>query len=260
MARIYPLFSSSKGNCTYIGSKESGILIDCGISYKRLCAGLEANDLSTDAIKGVFITHEHSDHTTGLKMLTKKTGVPVFAQSYTLDLLHDGGHIDERSYSEDIKYDIWLDGMQIECFNTPHDTKESCGYKVTFKDGKTCAVCTDLGHITDTVEKYLLGTDAVLLESNYDVEMLRNGPYPYYLKTRIFSKNGHLSNNDCAKFAAKLVRHGTTRLILGHLSQENNTPETADYTVSCGLSEFTRNSDYILNVAPVQTAGMFVAF
>lgn len=260
MARIYPLFSSSKGNCTYIGSKNSGILIDCGISFKRLCQSLEVNGLSLDAIKGVFVTHEHNDHIYGIRMLTKKTGIPVFAQSYTLDLLHDSGFIDKRSYSEEIKNGTEIDDMNIECFDTPHDTKESCGYKITFNDGKTCAVCTDLGHITENVEKYLLGTDAVLLESNYDVEMLRNGRYPLYLKTRIFSKNGHLSNPDCAKFAVKLIKNGTTRLILGHLSEENNTPETADVTVSCELTEFKRNKDYILSVAPVQTSGGFVAF
>lgn len=260
MARIYPLFSSSKGNCTYIGSKDSGILIDCGISFKRLNEALAINGLSIDAIKGVFVTHEHSDHISGLKMLTKKAGVPVFAQSYTLDLLHSGGYINPRSYSEEIKFDVEIDGMIIECFDTPHDTKESCGYKITFRDGKKCAVCTDLGHITETVEKALLGTDAVLLESNYDIEMLRNGSYPYYLKTRIFSKNGHLSNVECAKFAEKLIKNGTTRIILGHLSQENNTPVTADNTVQNGLENFKRNIDYILNVAPVQTAGGFVAF
>ncbi len=259
-ARLYPLFSSSKGNCTYVGSKESGILIDCGVSFRRLCMAFEINGLSLNAVKGVFITHEHGDHTSGLKMLTKKTGVPVFAQSYTLDLLCSGDYINPRSYYEEIKLSITAGDMEIECFSTPHDTKESCGYKITFRDGKTCAVCTDLGHVTETVEKKLLGTDAVLLESNYDIEMLRNGSYPYYLKTRIFSRNGHLSNSDCTKFAAKLVRNGTTRLVLGHLSQENNTPAIAEETAESGLGEFKRNSDYILSIAPVQTAGGFVSF
>lgn len=235
-----------------------GVLIDCGISFKRLNEALNVNGLSIDAIKAVFITHEHSDHTSGLRMLTKKTDAHVYSGCYTLECLYNDGLINERSYTQEIKCSVQIGDMNIECFETPHDTKESYGYKITFDDGKTCAVCTDLGHITETVESYLLGTDAVLLESNYDIEMLRNGAYPYYLKTRIFSPNGHLSNIDCARFAAKLVRNGTTRLILGHLSQENNTPEIAEYTVFQELSEFKRNHDYILSVAPVQTTGGFV--
>ena len=151
-------------------------------------------------------------------------------------------------------------GMKISCFPTSHDTKESCGYKIEFEDGKRCAVCTDLGYVSPIVEESLLGLDVVLIEANYDVEMLRNGRYDYYLKTRIFSKNGHLSNDDCGDFARKLVESGTTKLILGHLSQDNNTPEIAAETVVRHLDGFVRNSDYILSVAPVETSGGFIAF
>lgn len=259
MARIYPLFSSSSGNCTYIGGSDCGILIDDGISYSRLCKALELNGLSVDAIKAVFITHEHSDHTKGLAMLTKKKQVAVYAQAYTLDILNSCGAIN-NGLGEEIKDCVEIAGMTVSCFNTPHDTHESCGYRIAFGDGKKCAVCTDLGYVTDNVEKNLLGVDAVLLEANYDVEMLRNGPYPYYLKTRIFSKNGHLSNVDSGKFAEKLVENGTTRIILGHLSQENNTPEIAESTIVKCLNNFRRNIDYILSVAPVETKGGFISF
>lgn len=256
MARIYPLFSSSKGNCTYIGSKENGILIDDGVSYTRLCKALERNDLSIDNVKAVFITHEHSDHTKGLSILTKKKGIPVYAQSYTLDVLEDN----LNGCGIELKGSVELNGMTVKCFCTMHDTKESCGYTVTFEDGKKCAVCTDLGKVTDTVEENLLGSDAVLLEANYDVEMLRNGTYAYYLKARILSGSGHLSNDDSGKFAARLVESGTTRLILGHLSRENNTPELAESTVVSHLGSFKRNTDYILTVAPVETEGLFISF
>ena len=114
--------------------------------------------------------------------------------------------------------------------------------------------------MTDTVEENLLGSDAVLLEANYDVEMLRNGTYEYYLKARILSGSGHLSNDDSGKFAARLVESGTTRLILGHLSQENNTPAIAESTVVSHLGSFKRNTDYILTVAPVETEGLFISF
>ncbi|MBQ8780334.1 MAG: MBL fold metallo-hydrolase [Oscillospiraceae bacterium] len=257
MARIYPLFSSSKGNCTYIGSKTEGVLIDDGVSYSRLKKAMELNGLSPNCVKAVFITHEHSDHTKGLAILTKKHRLTVYAQSYTLDVLCSNGMI--NSDCDEIKDSVDICGMTVSCFNTMHDTKESCGYRITFEDGKSCAVCTDLGKITDEVSSSLMGTDVVLLEANYDVEMLRNGAYPYYLKTRIFSSNGHLSNLDSGKFAAKLVENGTSKIILGHLSQDNNTPDIAFSTVEQLLLPFKLNEDYMLSVAPVETEGFFVS-
>lgn len=257
MARIYPLFSSSKGNCTYIGSKTEGILIDDGVSYSRLKKAMALNGLSPDCIKAVFITHEHSDHTKGLAMLTKKHRLTVYAQSYTLDVLCSNGCI--CGDCDEIKDCAEVCGMTVRCFNTMHDTKESCGYRIGFEDGRSCAVCTDLGKVTDEVYTSLKGTDVVLLEANYDVEMLRNGAYPYYLKTRIFSGSGHLSNLDSGKFAAKLVENGTSKLILGHLSQDNNTPDLAQHTVEQQLLPFKRNEDYMLTVAPVETTGFYVS-
>ena len=258
MARIYPLFSSSKGNSTYIGTKSEGILIDDGVSFARLKKALDVNGLSVDAIKAIFVTHEHSDHTKGLAMLTKKINAPVFAQGLTLEYLRKSCLINGESFELDDSEEIC--GMSVRCFDTPHDTRQSCGYRVELPDGKSVAVCTDLGHVTDTVEQTLLGTDCVLLEANYDIEMLRNGIYPFHLKTRIFSNNGHLSNADSGAFAARLVKSGTTRLILGHLSQDNNTPELAEATVQRCLNGFVRNSDYTLSVAPVETSGGYITF
>lgn len=256
MARIYPLFSSSKGNSTYIGTKQQGILIDDGVSFARLKKAFEVNELPLEAIKAVFITHEHSDHIKGLSMLTKKLGVPVYAQAYTLEILEDKGCINSECY--EIKEHEEICGMKISCFPTSHDTKESCGYRIELDDGKVCAVCTDLGYVSPEVEANLIGVDVVLLEANYDVEMLRNGRYEYYLKTRIFSKQGHLSNDDCGKFARRLVESGTGKLILGHLSQDNNTPEIAAETVMRYLEGYTLNADYMLTVAPVETSGGFI--
>lgn len=256
MARIYPLFSSSKGNSTYIGNKNRGILIDDGISFSRLKKAFDVNDIPLEAVKAVFITHEHSDHIKGLSILTKKLRVPVYAQAYTLEIL--GDRINSEGF--EIKDHEDICDMRISCFPTPHDTKESCGYRIEFEDGEKCAVCTDLGYVPQNVLNNLLGLDAVLIESNYDVEMLRNGPYEYYLKTRIFSKNGHLSNDDCGELVKRLVESGTEKIILGHLSQENNTPELADRTVERHLAGFRRNSDYMLSVAPVETNGGFISF
>ncbi len=257
MSRIYPLFSSSKGNSTYIGTKHEGILIDDGVSFSKLKTALEMNGLSPDAIKAVFVTHEHSDHIKGLEVLTKKIKAPLFTKRGTLEYIMKKCSLSCECF--EISDGIEICGMSITSFSTSHDAAESCGYKITFPDGKTAAVCTDLGYVSSEVENALLGTDCVLLEANYDVEMLRNGIYPYYLKTRIFGNKGHLSNPDSGAFAAKLVKSGTTRIILGHLSQENNTPQTAEKTVSACLNGFERNSDYLLYVAQPETSGGFVS-
>lgn len=260
MPRIYPLFSSSQGNCTYIGSTKEGILIDCGVSCKRLCAALELSGLSINAVKGIFITHEHIDHIRGLAVTTKKKPIPVYANADTLDVLSTKNAISFQS--RDITDSVKIGGMTVTPFPTSHDAVSPCGYRIDFDSGECCCTCTDLGVVTDKVRAALKGANAVLLEANYDEQMLREGDYPVELKQRIRSEYGHLSNSDSGKLAAKLVADGTTRIILGHLSQENNTPQTAADTVTDILSDygFTRDKDYILTCAPVETSGGYVSF
>ena len=261
MARIYPLFSSSKGNSTFIGTENGGILIDCGVSFKRLSAALEVNNIPLSAVKAVFITHEHSDHVAGLKMLTKKTGLTVYGQKRTLQRLCDADKISpEAAVIELPDKPITAADCEVSCFNTPHDAIQSCGYRIHTPDDKYCAVCTDLGHVTPEVDSALTGCRLVLLEANYDDNMLRTGPYPLYLKERILSPIGHLSNDDCAAQVGKLIERGTTHFILGHLSQDNNRPQIADRTVQNSLPQFTRGKDYLLGVAPVETRGAAVIF
>ena len=261
MARIYPLFSSSKGNSTFIGTEKGGILIDCGVSFKRLSSALDINNIPLSAVQAVFITHEHSDHVAGLKMLTKKTGIPVYGQKRTLQRLCDSDRISPESKVIDMSgAAISCVGNEVRCFNTPHDTIQSCGYRIHTEDGKLCAVCTDLGHITEEVDNALIGCRLVLLEANYDENMLRTGGYPLYLKERILSLNGHLSNNDSGAQARRLVENGTTHILLGHLSQDNNRPYIADKTVESCLSGLTRGRDYLMGVAPVETQGGAVIF
>ena len=261
MARLYPLFSSSKGNSTFIGTERGGILIDCGVSFKRLTAALQRNGIPLSAVRGVFITHGHSDHVSGLKMLTKHTSIPVYGQKRTLQQIFDEDKIFPTAPIIDMTgKSIACGECELTCFNTPHDTIQSCGYRITTSDGKICAVCTDLGHITEEVNEALKGCRLVLLEANYDEEMLRHGHYPLYLKERILSPYGHLSNVNCGEQAAKLIRQGTTHIVLGHLSQDNNRPDIADKTVENVLSEFTRKRDYLMGVAPVESAGGAVIF
>ncbi|MDE6593752.1 MAG: MBL fold metallo-hydrolase [Oscillospiraceae bacterium] len=260
MPRIYPLFSSSKGNCTYIGSTEEGILIDCGVSYKRLCAAMELSGLSMSAVKGIFITHEHSDHIKGLAVTTKKTGLPVFANSTTLDILYDKDMI--FSKARDIIGSVKIGSISVTPFPTSHDAASPCGYRMDFDSGECCCTCTDLGVVTKEVRKALNGANAVLLEANYDEKMLREGGYPAELKQRIRSEIGHLSNSDSGKLAAELVSGGVSRIILGHISQENNTPQKAEETVKNILTEngFTKDKDYFLTCAPVETEGAYAHF
>lgn len=261
MARLYPLFSSSKGNSTFIGTEKGGILIDAGVSMKRLVSALEVNKIPLEAVQGVFITHGHSDHIGGLKMLTAKTGCAVYGQKKTLRQLVDSDKISPKSHVVELTdNNISICGMEIKPFNTPHDTIQSCGYKIHTPDDKYCAVCTDLGYITDEVDEALTGCRMVLIESNYDENMLRNGSYPFYLKERILSNHGHLSNPDCAAQIGKLIERGTTHFLLGHLSQDNNRPQLADSTVQNCLPQYQRGKDYLMGVAPVETRGGAVIF
>ncbi len=256
MARVYPLFSSSKGNATFIGNPSAGILIDAGVSCKRLLDAFDISGIAHNAVKAIFITHEHGDHIYGLSVFSRRFNVPVYSQEATLEYLINRNHISPLSSAEVISNKgVEAAGMHVKCFSTPHDTTQSCGYSVFTADDKKITVCTDLGGITPTVSENLLGSDLVLLESNYDEMMLKNGKYPYMLKKRISSPNGHLENSECAKQVKALLQCGTTRVILGHLSQENNTPQVAENTVLSHLSEFKRDKDYILSVAPVATSG-----
>lgn len=252
--RIYPLFSSSKGNSTYVGTKSEGLLIDCGVSCTRLMKALAAIEIPVEAIKGILITHEHADHIQGLKIFTRKTGIPVYSRSATLDRLSDMGYISSETY------DIGDEPVRIGSFTvcssrTFHDAVSPCCYRISMGDS-SCAVCTDLGTVTADIEDALCGVDAILLEANYDSDMLSHGPYPIELKKRISSFDGHLENSQTAGFAVRLVSSGTKRIILGHLSENNNDPHTALEEVTDTLLKngFSAGGDYmIMAAAPEDT-------
>lgn len=261
MARVCPLFSSSKANSTYIGGQSSGILIDAGASYRGMLTALNHCSIDIDAVKGVFITHEHSDHIKGLHQLQKQRGIPIFASAGTLEyLIHK-----KLVYSLDGLYEITdnpiqIEDMEIKAFRTPHDCEESLGYTVHTSDDRKISVCTDLGEITSEVADNINGSDLCLIESNYDEQMLKsNASYPTFLKNRIVSKHGHLSNSDSANFIKTLVETGTTRIVLGHLSQNNNLPSLASKKVLETLEDFQLGRDFTLDVAPVSASGMVIA-
>lgn len=264
LARFCPLFSGSSGNAYYIGSSNEGVLIDAGRSAKQLVNMLDNCEIEPKAIQAIFVTHEHSDHIKGLRVLASRFHIPVYASAGTLSALLDMGCLEGDFPVEAITADgIECAGMLIQPFLTPHDSAESVGYRVFTADGRSAAVSTDLGYMTDTVRGALCGADLIAIESNHDVGMLRNGPYPYPLKRRILSRTGHLSNLACADELYRLAEHGTTRFVLAHLSAENNTPELAYQTSVCSLSlcGMKEGVDYTLHVAPRENlAGKAILF
>jgi phosphoribosyl 1,2-cyclic phosphodiesterase len=251
MARFCPLFSSSSGNCTYIGNSSGGILIDVGVSARRTKEALLNIDVDPCTIKAVFITHEHSDHINGLRVLTKNNNIDVFASAGTLRALSAKGIISNVSAFEMPSQGIEAAGMFVKPFPTSHDANESCGYTITTSDDRRISVATDTGILTDEIMNAIYGSDLIMIESNHDVAMLQNGPYQYWLKRRILSDLGHLSNDSCATAVRTLVNGGTTRVFLAHLSKENNYPPLAYQTTYAALCEIgaQEGKDYILKVA-----------
>lgn len=264
MARICPLFSGSSGNSYYIGSAFAGILIDAGRTAKQLNAMLEFCGIEFDAVKAIFVTHEHSDHVKGLRVFASRQHIPVYASSGTLCALEEMGCINNKFPAGVIdEKGLECADMFIKPFRTSHDSAESVGYRIQTRDGRVVGFSTDLGVFSDSVRRELTGADLVVLESNHDVGMLQNGPYPYPLKRRILSDTGHLSNQACANELYGLAQAGTTRFVLAHLSSENNTPELAYQTSLCSLSlaGLKEGVDYQLFVAPKEnTAGKVMIF
>ncbi len=252
MSKICPLFSGSTGNSTYIETKNGAILVDAGASLKRILAVTEEAGGNAEDIKAVLITHEHNDHITGLRPLLNKFKIPLIASSKTIDALIVSGKIPSGVKTiaiDDETLDV--NGIAVKRFATSHDCEGSSGYSFLLPDGKKFTLCTDLGIVTDCVRNELLGSDLVLLESNHDVEMLKRGPYPPPLKIRILSEVGHISNNACAAELVNLLKNGTKRFILGHLSQNNNTPLLARSASEAALMDIgaQNGKDYILSVA-----------
>lgn len=252
MAKFCAMFSGSSGNCVYIESQGCGILIDAGVSTRSICKALESIGSRIEKVAAIFITHEHSDHIKGLKTMLSKYEIPVFANEgtikgilETLPLEHDGFTLLKTGDHVEVA------GMGISSFCTSHDSRESVGYRIHTPDGRRIAVATDLGFVSDTVMAGISNCDVVMIESNHDVGMLQNGRYPYYLKRRIMSNTGHLSNDDCSRILPQLCSEGTRHFVLAHLSRDNNFPELALQTAvtamkTSGISE----NNYQIEVAP----------
>lgn len=232
--QLYSIASGSSGNCIYLGEEDGGILIDAGISRKRIVTGLERKGLSLDDIKAIFVTHEHSDHISGLGPVLRKNPIPVYATADTVSAIWEKTNMNNISpelfRSIRPEEEIEAGEMLVRPFSISHDAVDPVCYTVE-KQGKRAAVATDMGCFDDTIIQVLGQCDSVLIEANHDINMLQVGPYPYSLKMRILGNKGHLSNTSCADLIKEILHKDLKHLVLGHLSRENNFPQLAYRTV-----------------------------
>lgn len=258
MSKLRPLFSGSSGNSIYIGHAGQGILIDAGKSAKQIEKALHDDGIRIDSIKAIFITHEHTDHVSGLRVFASRYNIKIYGSEGTIRFLEKSGVLTAKNRYEVIGGEgVEMENAVVKPFSVSHDCSEGTGYVVELSGGSKVAVCTDLGFISDTVKEAISGCRVLAIESNHDVGMLQNGRYPFYLKRRILSEKGHLSNDACAKILPYLVKKGTCRIVLSHLSHENNVPELAYQTALAELTSvgMKLDEDFTLSVAPKVSTG-----
>ena len=249
------LASSSSGNCTIVSHGKTHMLIDAGISLRRIKDGLRHAGLVPDEITGILVTHEHSDHINGIKMLAKYYKIPIFSSfgtGYGINSIMP--EVEPFINCFEIGVDFELGDIAVRSFSTPHDTDGSVGY-ILQAGGNTIAYVTDLGYVTDEVLNATLGADLAVIEANHDRDMVKNGSYPNFLKRRVLSERGHLANCDSGSFATKLVSAGARYIQLSHLSRENNTPKLARETVELAMAKkgISVGKDVELDIAPSYT-------
>jgi len=219
------LASGSSGNCFYVKKGDSAVLIDAGISAKQICERLAKVKQSVECIKGIFITHEHTDHTRGVDVFANKFNIPVYVNKKTAEscfLCRDERLINIMKNNESIK----INGLRIDAFSKSHDAADPISYSIETKN-KKLGVMTDIGFACKNVIDHLGSCDSVILESNHDIKMLENGPYPRFLKERVKSNLGHLSNYDSALLVLEHGNKNLKNIVLSHLSINNNIPELA---------------------------------
>lgn len=253
--RLCSIASGSSGNCIYVGSDATHLLIDAGISGKRIEEGAALLGLRLTEIDGIFITHEHADHISGLGVLARKYGIPIYATRGTMEAIrktHSLGKIDDSLFhmiTADEK--CIIKDMALYPMRTSHDAQEPVAYRISH-DQKKIGIITDLGCYNEYTIACLKDLDVLYLEANHDVNMLQVGPYPYYLKQRILSDRGHLSNEASGKLLSRLLNDHMQAVVLGHLSKENNLPELAYETVKLEIT--MSDSGYKADDFPIYVA------
>ena len=237
--RMCSIASGSSGNCIYVGSDNSHLLIDTGISKKRIEEGLNKLEIKGDELDGILITHEHSDHIKGLGVFSRKYEIPIYATPGTIAGIKESSSLGKmpEGLLHPIKADhpFQLGELDVHPFAISHDANEPSGYRIE-NEKKSVAVATDLGVYDDYTVEHLSDLNAVVLEANHDIHMLEVGPYPYPLKRRVMGDRGHLSNELSGKLLCDILHDDLQYVVLGHLSKENNYEELAYETVKLEIS------------------------
>lgn len=236
--QIHVLASGSTGNATLIRMAGANILVDAGISCRRIKNALAAVGTAVEDLDAVLVTHEHRDHVAGLPTLSRKYRLPIYARPAAWQAMdNDGiGACVAGECRRDLPASLDIGKLKIEPFSLSHDAADPVGFSF-YHSHQKCSLATDLGFVTDTVKKGLALADALVLEANHDVDMLKQGKYPWFLKQRILGNRGHLANTDAGWTLARLPRKSHCHVFLAHLSQENNRPELAEATVAGILGE-----------------------
>ena len=238
MIKFCSLYSGSSGNAIFLGAGSTRLLIDAGLSAKRIIEALVSIGEKPSDLSAILISHEHSDHIKGAGILSRKLNIPIYANENTwkgMEPFIGPVSLNNKAYFN-TGSEFEIGDFLVKSFPIPHDAMEPVGYNF-FADCKKITVATDIGHINVELLNCLEASDLLLLESNHDVEMLRIGPYPWHLKKRIAGDRGHLSNDAAGEVIAYMAEKGTKRFLLGHLSRENNFPELAYQTVYNALCE-----------------------
>jgi phosphoribosyl 1,2-cyclic phosphodiesterase len=244
----YTLFSGSTGNCIYIKNGRDEILVDAGKSAGAIEKSLTALGTTLKNIDAIFVTHEHSDHTSGLEIISKKYHIPIHisAPSYP-KVAYQGSFVSQCAKEHESHYEVSVGSLTVSSFEIPHDSAQNLGFIIKSEDD-ILGIATDIGHVTDEMKERLCGCKTAIIESNHDKFMLVAGKYPEFLKHRILSERGHLANEDSAELCLHLARNGTSSITLAHLSRENNSPMIAHQVTRAHLDKHDF-SEVALNVA-----------
>lgn len=238
MIKFCSLYSGSSGNSIFLSTNGTKLLIDAGLSAKKIIEALHSIGEQPSGLSAVLISHEHSDHIRGAGIMSRKFNIPVYANENTWGAMErEIGPVNAKNkmyFNTGMEFEVG--NIYIKAFHIPHDASEPVGYNFFIGD-KKITIATDIGHINKELLGHLEASELLLLESNHDVEMLKVGPYPWHLKKRIMGDRGHLSNEMAGKVVAYMAEKGTRKFVLGHLSRENNFPELAYQTVYNTLCE-----------------------
>lgn len=260
MFKFCSLYSGSSGNSLLVESSHSKILIDCGVSSKKIEQALTSMEISPSSIDAILVTHEHSDHVKGLSTFCSKFDIPVFSTVETFDNMEK---ITSKISTNKLNYfkideKFSIGDLEILPFSVPHDAANPCGFNI-FNDDKKISIATDIGHMNSYILKKLEGSSFLLLESNYDKEVLKCCSYPFNLKSRISGPTGHLSNDMAGKTISYLLKNGLKTAMLGHLSKESNFPELAyKTTISEILSNGIDENSFNISVASRDIPGKLI--